>query len=564
MKTLLMHPDRAFDVQLPLPWSEPQLTQDLELNTLLGAMADGDKFIYEVSRAALFSGFRNDVKTIVYRQEVIGDCLANPDRIRALYALTVEATDNTKRMWWDLSSQYPDSVLFGAISLLEFLRDSLRKLRQLAEEANDQFHSSAFSTLFAMLRTELGDDYLATIDQYLSDMKFRDGTLLTVQLGKDNEGTNYTLARPPKREPNWFKRILTKAPPGYTFRLDPRDERGARIVGTIRQRGICRIAVTLAQSAGHVLNFFKAMKTELAFYVGCLNLQQKLSAKQEPICLPTPAPLIERKHRFSGLYDVCLALHMERRVVGNDADAKEKSAVIVTGANQGGKSSFLRSIGLAQLMMQSGMFVGAESFEAELCPALFTHYKREEDATMKSGKLDEELARMSDIADHVAPHSMLLLNESFAATNEREGSEIATQIVTAMLEKRVKVFFVTHLYEFAHRFFVTRPDDGLFLRAERLPDGTRAFKLVEREPLETSYGEDLYREIFRDHQHCNEPLPNRSITSSQDAGGPTDSSPTRSGADPSGDDYPGAARTSISEDHGSRRDRGSSKAIEAR
>ena len=496
MKTLLMHPDRDFDSQFPLPWSEPQLTQDLELNTLLGAMAAGDKFIYDVSRAALFSGFQNDVSTILYRQQVISDCLAHPDRIRALYALTIEATDNSKRMWWDLSSQYPDSVLFGAISLLDYLREMLRKLRLHTEDAAHEFKSTAFSALFIMLRNELGDAYLATIEQYLSDMKFRNGTLLTAELGENNEGTNYTLARPPKREPNWFRRMLTKAPPGYTFRLDPRDEAGARIVSSLRQRGISRIAVTLAQSADHVLSFFKTMRTELAFYVGCLNLHQRLSTNGEPVCLPVPVPVTERRHRFAELYDICLSLHMERRVVGNDADAKQKTAVIITGANQGGKSSFLRSIGLAQLMMQSGMFVGAESFEAEVCPALFTHYKREEDASMKSGKLDEELVRMSDIAGHIVPNSMLLLNESFAATNEREGSEIATQIIRAMLEKKIKVFFVTHLYEFAHRFFVTRSENALFLRAQRQSDGTRTFKLVEREPLETSYGEDLYREIF--------------------------------------------------------------------
>lgn len=558
MKTLLMHPDRPFDAQFPLPWSEPQLTQDLELNTLLSAMAEGDRFVYEVSRAALFSGFQNDVNTVLYRQEVIRDCLANPVQIRALYALTVEATDNTKRMWWDLSSQYPDSVLFGAISLLEFLRNSLRKLRQIAEDGGDQFHSNAFLTLFAMLRNELGDDYLATIDQYLIDMKLRNGTLLTAELGENNEGTNYTLARPPKREPNWFKRILTKAPAGYTFRLDPRDEGGARIVGSIRQRGICRVAITLAQSADHVLNFFKALKTELAFYVGSLNLHQKLTGKQEPTCLPVPAPSTERKHCFAGLYDVCLALHMERRVVGNDADAKEKSAVIITGANQGGKSSFLRSIGLAQLMMQSGMFVGAESFEGELCPALFAHYKREEDATMKSGKLDEELARMSDIADHVLPNSILLLNESFAATNEREGSEIAAQIVRAMLAKRVKVFFVTHLYEFAHRFFTTRSEDGLFLRAERLPDGTRTFKLVEREPLETSYGQDLYCEIFSDHQDSTLQTTDGSITPSRDRMGIAGGSSSNLGSDQS------VAGIPTSENNGSHRGKDAAKTIEAR
>jgi DNA mismatch repair ATPase MutS len=195
---------------------------------------------------------------------------------------------------------------------------------------------------------------------------------------------------------------------------------------------------------------------------------------------------------------VCLSLHIERKVVGNEADLNGNSVIIITGANQGGKSSFLRSIGLAQVMMQCGMFVGADAFEAGLCTSLFTHYKREEDATMKGGKLDEELTRMSDIADHLAPNSILLLNESFAATNEREGSEIATQIIRAMMEKRVKVFFVTHLYDFARGLFESRTEGVFFLRAERLADGTRTFKLLEHEPLETSYGEDLYREIFEE------------------------------------------------------------------
>ena len=66
----------------------------------------------------------------------------------------------------------------------------------------------------------------------------------------------------------------------------------------------------------------------------------------------------------------------------------------------------------------------------------------------------------------------------------------------ALLEKRIKVFFVTHLYDFAHGLFEQQMDEALFLRAERLPDGTRSFKLIEGEPLETSYGEDLYHEVF--------------------------------------------------------------------
>ena len=59
----------------------------------------------------------------------------------------------------------------------------------------------------------------------------------------------------------------------------------------------------------------------------------------------------------------------------------------------------MRSVGLAQLMMQCGMFVGAESFSANIYTHIFTHYVREEDTTMKSGKLDEELGRFSGILD---------------------------------------------------------------------------------------------------------------------------------------------------------------------
>jgi DNA mismatch repair ATPase MutS len=187
---------------------------------------------------------------------------------------------------------------------------------------------------------------------------------------------------------------------------------------------------------------------------------------------------------------------MEQRVVGNDVNADDRNLVIITGANRGGKSTFLRSIGLAQLMMHCGMFVPADSFSANLCDGLFTHYKREEDVGMKSGKFDEELSRMSEIVDHIKPNSTLLFNESFGATNEREGSEIARQIVSALLEKRVKVFFVTHLYEFARGFHDKKMVDAIFLRGERQADGSRTFKLLEGEPLETSYGEDLYNTIF--------------------------------------------------------------------
>ena len=184
------------------------------------------------------------------------------------------------------------------------------------------------------------------------------------------------------------------------------------------------------------------------------------------------------------------------RVIGNDVDADGKSLIMITGANEGGKSTFLRSVGLAQLMMRCGMFVPAESLRASVAVQVFSHYKREEDASLRSGKFDEELARMSDIADELTPNSLILFNESFAATNEREGSEIARQIIQALTDRGVTVVFVTHLFDLAHSLYARKLDTALFLRAQRRPDGRRTFRLAPGEPTPTSHGEDLYRQVF--------------------------------------------------------------------
>jgi DNA mismatch repair ATPase MutS len=498
MKVLLLHPDQDFDLKQSLPWNAADLAQDLELHMLVEAMAGEDEFLADIARRAIFSGIHSDVRTILYRQAVAKDSFENPAEVRELYELAVRAIEQTRKHGWGLGSHYPSSMLYNALELLEQLLAHLRNLRGFAAERSRRFQSEAFTQLFTMLRTELAEEYLVGVQHHLTALKFRRATLLGAQLGEYNESTVFVLKEPTTKEPSWFRRFFPDSSP-YTFYLDERDEAGAQIVSQMRFRGISRVAVTLAQSADHVLGFFKSLRTELAFYLGGLNLRDRLVEKGEPICFPMPRPP-GRTLCFRGLYDVCLALRISERIVGNKVDATGKNLTIITGANQGGKSTFLRSVGVAQLLMQAGMFVPAEHFAASLCPVLFTHFKRQEDAELKSGKLDEELTRMSTIVDHVVPQSLVLFNESFAATNEREGAEIARQIVTALLEKGIRVFFVTHQYELARGFFRKGDDATLFLRAERKQDGTRTFRLLEGPPLETSHGMDLYRQIWTSNE----------------------------------------------------------------
>jgi hypothetical protein len=497
--------DTKFDRQSGLPWNADALAADIELDALFKGMAQGDDCVFEVARKVILQGVRGDLDTIRHRQEILEDCLNRPTVVRELYAVAVQATQKRRGHFPGTLSRYPDWVLRDAIEAMTLFLEFLRNLRRIADQYGHEFMSPGWVRFFAMLKRDLDDDYLGLVQDHLSELQLRHGEVLSARLGRANKGNNYVLHRTPFRKwtlSAWWRGLFEERPPAYRFELHPRDEAGARALAGLRNRGISVAANALGQSAEHVRDFFGMLQAELAFYVGCINLHEQLRRKGEPTCMPVPAAPGQKRLSFRALYDVALTLSVHRRVVGNDANADLRNLTIITGPNTGGKSTFLRSVGLAQLMMQSGMFVPAESFCASLCDGLFTHYKREEDVNMESGKFDEELRRMSDIVDHIGPNSIILFNESFAATNEREGSEIARQIISALLERDVRVFCVTHMHELANGFYQRHMRNALFLRAERKADGARTFKLIEGEPLPTSFGEDLYDKIFAKRENA--------------------------------------------------------------
>lgn len=493
MKVFLMHRDRDFDPKATLPPNADALIQDLELDTLCNAVAQGDAFLFDVAKKALLLSLENP-EEITYRQQVLNDSVEHSAVVRRMYGLAVEAIEGRKKIWgWGLD--YPDSILRVSVETLDLFLDTLKRLRRIADTYGGLFQSEGFVRLFKMIEKELDDAYLLKIEEHLQELKFPEGERMSAELGKGFKGENYVLRRFPIRKQSWTERILRRKSK-YSFEVAPEDESGHRALSDLRDNGIRMVARALRESTDHILGFFIALRTELAFYIGCLNLREVLLRKGEPTCVPVPLATKGLALSAQGLYDVCLTLKLERRVVGNDMKADGKSLLVITGANQGGKSTFLRSLGLAYAMTQAGMFAPAEQFSAGVSAGLFTHYKREEDVTMKSGKLDEELGRMSAIVDHIRPGCVLLCNESFASTNEREGSEIGEEVIRALLEAGVRVFLVTHLFELAHGFHSGNATDALFLRAERKADGQRTFRIIAGEPLSTSHGQDLYRQIF--------------------------------------------------------------------
>ncbi|HKK02140.1 MAG TPA: hypothetical protein VJ955_08235, partial [Desulfuromonadales bacterium] len=336
MKVHLLYRNRDFDFQAPLPWSAEALIKDLELGTLFGAMAQDDEFLFEAIRQVFLTGFETQIGTIRYRQEILQDCLKQPRAVRELYALAGEAMELSKKQYIGFLVHNPDAVLWGAIDHMKTFLGVIRKLRGFADSHAGSFDSEGWNAFFSRLQQELDDEYLAGIERHLGVLRFRHQLVLSAELGAGNKGDRYLLHRPGSHRGTWLERLILwlktffgwrNSPGAYGFSLHPNDESGARALSELRNRAISDAARTLAQARDNVRDFFTALQKELAFYVGCLNLQKQLDDMGEPLCFPVPEAFAPRRLSFRGLYDVCLSLRMKRRVVGNDAGADGKDLV---------------------------------------------------------------------------------------------------------------------------------------------------------------------------------------------------------------------------------------------
>lgn len=494
MNVLLMDAAHDFDWTTNLPPQSDALHQDLDLQTLLDAMAAGDRYMRALAQRGLLLGLM-DPAGITYRQRVLADCLAQRDAVRAMYDVVVRAFAEKRRIFPAMRGSV-DNVRSTAVQELGVYFNALEGLYRIAVERADAFVSEGFTRLFAMLKEQLNEDYRRQVRSHLEELEFPRGMLINARLGPDGTTVGLGLHRPP--DSRWFDWLLSSdfGRGGFSFEIPPRDNGGLEALSELKGRAANDVANAAAQAAEHVEGFLNALCAELGFYLGCANLHARLIDLGAMVCFPEPTGIDTTELSAEGLYDPCLALHLGSPPVGNDVDSHGRRLIMITGANQGGKSTFLRSVGVAQLMMQAGMFVAARSYRASICTDLFTHFKREEDVTLKSGKLEEELARMSVIVAEIEPTAMLLCNESFASTNEQEGSELARQVTGSLIDSGVRVLFVTHLYTLAHGFYVEERESTLFLRAERLPNARRSFRLMEGEPEPTSYGEDAYQRVF--------------------------------------------------------------------
>ncbi len=190
----------------------------------------------------------------------------------------------------------------------------------------------------------------------------------------------------------------------------------------------------------------------LSFYLAYLNYTAPLRAAGLPFCYPEVTSYAQDLFA-TDTFDMALAHQLTARhipVVTNEfhLDGPER-ILVVSGPNQGGKTTFARTFGQLHHLAGIGYPVPGTGARLFLSDRIFTHFEREEDLARMRGQLEDDIVRAREMLQSATPHSILIMNESFAATTVRDSLFLGEKFLQKVMALDLLCVYVTFIDELA-------------------------------------------------------------------------------------------------------------------
>ena len=207
-----------------------------------------------------------------------------------------------------------------------------------------------------------------------------------------------------------------------------------------------------ARYADHIDPAIARFEREIQFYVAYLEHIDELRADGLPFCYPA---ITDRARPLTGrnVFDLALAAGRpgeRRRIVTNDFELRQGERVlVVSGPNNGGKTTFARTIGQLHHLARLGCLVPAREARLPIVDRIFTHFERVESVEDLSSKLEDDLRRIHRILGAATSASLLIMNESFSSTTVDDQLYIGRRVMQQVLDCGLLCVVVTFLDELA-------------------------------------------------------------------------------------------------------------------
>ena len=225
---------------------------------------------------------------------------------------------------------------------------------------------------------------------------------------------------------------------------------------------------------------------EVQFYLAYLEYIAGLRKAGLPFCYPQVGK--DKAVAVRGGFDLALAQKLWAEgelVVQNDFYLNgQERILVVTGANQGGKTTFARTFGQLHYLAALGCPVPGEKARLFLWDRIFTHFERGEAAGDPRGKLEDDLVRTREILTQATSHSLILLNEIFSSTALEDAAYLGRRILEALSARDALGVCVTFLEELAA---LNEKTVSMVSAVSPEDPAVRTFKIVRRPPVGLAY-----------------------------------------------------------------------------
>jgi DNA mismatch repair protein MutS len=262
-----------------------------------------------------------------------------------------------------------------------------------------------------------------------------------------------------------------------------------------------------ARSSGFFDPTILRFDREVQFYVAYIAHMRRISSARLAFCYPLVSA--ETKEiRVMDAYDLALAkllVDQKLPVVTNDffLDGRER-VIIVSGPNQGGKTTFARTFGLLHHLAAIGCPVPGTEARLFLFDKMFTHFEKEEDVHNLRGKLHDDLFRLHRTLEEATSDSIIILNEAFNSTSLRDAIFLSTKILRKIIALDALCVCVTFIDELA-ALSKTAVSMGSMVKPGNVAE--RTFKVVRRPPDGLAYAISVAEKYGLTYAQLRERLP---------------------------------------------------------
>lgn len=534
--SLLWPPHLSPKAQTLTPHLGDLAARDLGVDKIVAAIAP------ERSEQSFISGIlrhlSTDLDVIRYRQDILADLLAHPPFAAQLNELLPTIDELAS---FHNAPFFPEKTVLHEVSWrlgeLEGLVACVRELNRAFAAAGPALHAAGWQRLRDAAATIAQDTSFQQLTQELPSLleKLRAVGSVTIGVNLDHllrphEATLVAIHTEKFKASNVLQKLLGRSSEGWQGLAElhtsvnrhapanptTSDQRHAaanpllqplfRDLADILDKTSKPIAKALEHYTKLNGQFVTSLRHELHFYLGAFALLRRIQAAGLPLCRPDILPQAERAGFVVQNYNFNLALHLldepdvARRVVRNEVNFGERGRVLIlTGPNQGGKTTYLQAIGLTFVLAQAGLLVPGTKASLSPIDAIFTHYPVEEALEKGTGRLGDEAKRLSELFSQATRHSLILLNETFATTSAGESLYLAQDVVRVLRLMGVRAVYATHLHDLAAAAaeFNTMPGESQVISLVASPiesggDGHRRTYLIQPgPPLGRSYAQEI-------------------------------------------------------------------------